>query len=716
MITNTQLFTIKNFDFRLHHLLIIGILIISFSISFLIRSQPVNYGFELNEFDPFFNFRATEFIVENGLSKYFEWHDNMSWYPKGRDVSQSSQVMLHVTASTAYQIFGGNSSLYDFTILFPVIIGSLTVVVVFALVRVLGGTTAGIFAALFYSVSLPVILRGTLGWFKSEPLGLFYGLIGLYLFLSGIKSENKKIVIPKIIGGAIFLGFGLASWGGIQFFVIPIGIFILTLPFLRTDHKFLIWSIPMFVASFLSTVVLFERPGVGFVFGLGGASLIIPTGFLVACIFVQKISKIENKTRNGLILLIAILIIGSSILVINAESRFLPLPSFRYLNAINPFLTTTDALVDSVAEHATTTIQQSFFMNSILMIFAGLGIWLIFSKKNNTTSLIKNDTMIFVLIIGLIGVYVSSAFVRLELFSSISIIILSSIGLSILIKEIFNNSQSFGKRINLVRISCLAAIVILLVIPVALPVNGNWVNTVNTPPTILNGGSSFMMATDDWKESLEWLKANTPKDSVVAAWWDYGYWITTLSERTTLADNATIDAIQIQKIAKIFLSSPDDAWNMLHDMDVDYVVVFVVGQRLAVDNDGQALYVLGGGGDESKKQWFIRIADESLNKFIYSDGMSGTDNFWNNTLLGKMFPFTTLAYVNFQNNQQSATYQPGFTAVYAKDIKYSSDSDGPLRLVHASPSFNTEKGQPVIGVFIYEINKDYIPSLTKLGN
>jgi dolichyl-diphosphooligosaccharide--protein glycosyltransferase len=83
----------------------------------------------------------------------------------------------------------------------------------------LAGTTAGLFASLLFSISLPIIIRGTIGWFKSEPLGLFYGLLGLYFFLSGIKSENKKIAFSKVIAGGIFLGFGLASWGGIQFFV-----------------------------------------------------------------------------------------------------------------------------------------------------------------------------------------------------------------------------------------------------------------------------------------------------------------------------------------------------------------------------------------------------------------------------------------------------------------------------------------------------------------
>ncbi|MCI4432438.1 MAG: hypothetical protein JHC41_02355 [Nitrosopumilus sp.] len=723
MISNTQLFTIGNFDFRLHHLLIIGILVLSFSISFLIRTQSLHYGFELNEFDPFFNFRATEFLVNHGLAEYFTWHDDMSWHPNGRDISATSQVMLHITAAATYQIFGGNSSLYDFTIMFPVIFGSLTVVVIFALVRVMGGTTAGLFAALLYSVSVPIILRGTIGWFKSEPLGLFYGLLGLYFFLSGIKSENKKVALSKIIGGGIVLGFGLASWGGIQYFIIPIGIFILALPFIKKDHGFLIWSIPVFVTSLLLTTIMFERPGIGFVAGLGGLSLIVPTGFLVACIFIQKISKIENQIRNGLVFLFGIIIIGSLLIIVNQESNFLPMPSFRYLNAINPFLTTTIPLVDSVAEHATTTISESFFFHSILMIFSGLGIWLILGKKSPLNiSIIKDDMIAFALIIGLAGIYVSSAFVRLELFASISIIILASIGLSILTREILSGKTIVNKKINftenkfnmqtLSKVFCFVGIGVLLLIPLIYPVNGTWVNVLDLPPTILNGGTTFPIATNDWKESLEWIKTNTPKDSVVAAWWDYGYWITTLSERTTLADNATIDSTRIENIAKTFLSSPEEAWQMLQEMDADYVLVFVSGQRLTIDNEDQALYVLEGGGDESKKQWFMRIAGVDASKYLYSDGISGTDYFWNDTLLGKMFPFTTLVYVNLQTNEQSATYHPGFTPIYVKDIKYPSDSNGPLRLVHTSPSFNIEKGQPMIGVFVYEVNHNYVPSLS----
>ncbi|NNM02486.1 MAG: hypothetical protein HKP26_02820, partial [Nitrosopumilus sp.] len=376
MQASTKLISLGNFDLKLNHLLIIGILILSFSISFLLRSQPAEFGFELNEFDPFFNYRATQYIVDNGIDAYFEWNDDLSWYPIGRDVSATSQVFLHVFTASLYWIFGGGTDLYDFTILFPVVFGSFTAIVIFALVRVIGGTTAGLFSALLFSISLPILIRSPIGWFKSEPLGIFLGLLAIYLLLSGINSNNKKIALGKLVGAGIITAFSISSWGGNQFFIIPIGIFFLSLPFLRNDHKFIIWAIPVYTIASLLTSLGFERVSSSFIFGMGGISLIASTLFFVSCIFIQNKSS-NHKTRNGLLFLISILMIISGLLIVNSESEFLPSSSHRYVNALNPFLTTTDPLVDSVSEHATTTLPQSFLFHSVLMIFSGIGIWFI---------------------------------------------------------------------------------------------------------------------------------------------------------------------------------------------------------------------------------------------------------------------------------------------------------------------------------------------------
>ena len=709
MISNTNLFQIGSFNFKLHHFAVIGILLLSFSISYAIKSQTLDYGNELNEFDSFFNFRATEYLLENGYSEYYEWHDDKTWYPTGRDISATSQTMLHITASITYQIFGGNSNLYDFVILFPVIIISLTVLVIFALVRLFAGTTAGLISSLLFAVSLPIAIRGMAGWFKSEPLGIFYGLLGVYLFLSGIKSKNKKIAVLKIISAGIITSFGMASWGGNQFFIIPIGIFILVLPFIRKDHKFLVWSIPLFVISLLFTASLFERPGLNFVFGLGGFSLILPTIFLISCVFIQKLSKEKNKTRNGLLLLLSIIIIGSSLIIINEDNNFIKLPSYRYLNAINPFMFATDPLTDSVSEHQTTDLSSSFIFNSIYMIFAGIGIWIILNKKILQNEIfIKKDMIAFVLIFGITGIYVSSAFIRLELFASLSLIIFASIGVSILSKEIFKINFS-GLKNYVFKTSFIIIVLILFITPLVYPdsSSGNWISVVDIPPTILTGGTN-QPPTDDWLDTLEWIKNNTPQDSVIASWWDYGYWITTMSDRTTFIDNSTLIDSRIKHMAKIFLSSPDEGWNMLNEWNANYVVIFITAERLEnFSNSGERLYVLGKGGDETKAQWFIRIAGLPIQEYLHSDFFTINNNLLNNTLLGKMIPYTPIAYYDQSTGQSWTEFRPGFIPLYVEDIQYMSENS-PLKLVYSSPSFNNDKNGSMNIVLVYEINPNYV--------
>jgi len=311
---------------------------------------------------------------------------------------------------------------------------------------------------------------------------------------------------------------------------------------------------------------------------------------------------------------------------------------------------------------------------------------------------------------GLVGVYVASTFVRLEVFASISVIILASLGLTVLTKEVFANKSPSKKLFNkLLPFPFFAGIIILLILPMVYPVGSEPSTLTHMPPTILNGGSAYGVATNDWLDALDWIKNNTPKDAVVAAWWDYGYWISTMGERASLADNSTLIDHIIENIARTFLDTPDDAWHSLNEMHADYVLIFVAGEKLNVNTSG-SFYTLLGGGDESKKQWFMKIAGYDISKYLHSDGNSGTDYFWNETLLGKMTPFTLLGYVNPNNlNQQSPTFVPGMVAIYEKDIKFTTDGDGPLRLVYASPGFTEEKPGALIGVFVYEVNKDYKP-------
>lgn len=687
------------------HLIIVGVLALAFSTAFMIRSQPLEYGFELHEFDPYFNYRATQYLVDNGLEAYYAWNDPLSWYPDGRDVSATSQVILHQTAALTYSAFGFGSDLYDFTIIFPVVFGALSVVVIFALVRVIGGTTAGLIAAMLLSVSLPVILRGTAGWFKSEPLGLFYGLLGAYLFLSGIRSDRRPVAAAKIVGGAVLVSFSLSAWGGSVFFILPLGIFILCLPFLRKDQSFLMWAIPLFTASLLATSLLFERPGMSFVFGMGGVALIGPTIFLVVCNVVRRISSPEHLRRSYALLLAGMLVGGIGAVAVAVETGVMPTPSFRYLNAINPFLVAVDPLTDSVSEHQTVTVEQSFRFHSILMLFGAVGIWLLLDRKSDDFHSIKPEMLAFALIVGMFGVYISSAFIRLEVFGALALIILSSLGISVLVRRLVVESSKTQRALQ-ARAVMIAGIAALLVTPMVLP-EASSINATRGPPSILNGASMYNVVTNDWLDAYQWIRENTPPDAVVASWWDYGYWTQTLGERASVADNATMDSERIKDIATMFISSPDEAHSRLLDLHADYIMIFVMAER--VPTDGDPVFLLGGGGDESKKHWFMRIAGEPVSRYTLPDGISGTDYFWDNTMLGMMMPFTPILYVEPNSGAQFTEYVDGSLPIYVKDIKYPPDGDGPLRLAYAAPSFEDDRQQIVFGIFIYEVNQNYSP-------
>ena len=762
MLSNQKLFTVGNFDFRLQHLLVIGVLALSVSISMLIRSTPMNYELELFEFDPFFNYRATEYILDNGYNAYSEWIDEKTWHPFGRDVSQNSQVTLHVSTSILYQLFGGNSSLYDFVILFPMVIGSLTAIAVFAFVRVLGGTTAGLLAALMFSISAPIFTRGLVGWFKSEPLGLFFAFIAIYLFVSGIMYNKGKFSFIKLIFGGLFLTLGLSSWGGILFFFIPIILFYFILPFLKRETKFTILAVSIFSVTLIISSLLFERT-VAFTSSYAGLLIAFSTGYVIICEIIKKFSNESNHLRNCFVFLVSIITTVIGIFSVG----LIELPRFRYLNAANPFLTSQDPLTDSVAEHMTTGLTESYTFLSVFIIFGLIGAWFLFSRK--TTNL-KIDNRIFALILSISAFYLSSAFIRLELLASVGLIILGSIGLSILFKKIFESNIFSPTKI----LFC-GGIVVLFLIPVELPDGKAWIDWANFTPTITNGGSFYSTTTEDWSHAMNWLKYNTPENAIIASWWDYGYWITALSDRTTLVDNATLNDWQIKKVAYSLMTTPENSWHILNShytedvseylgnenvedwgnesyddyllrekekiasgegesceavsatdakklnispkscfpvgsgLDADYILIFIAAERIDIPNSNLFFYLLDGGGDESKKHWFAKISNHDVSTFNESDGLSPTPYFMENSALGKLIPYSIYTYVEPNSNKTFDEYYPGLVPVFIKDVKYLDSERDPFYLVYASPSFYSEVPGPAISVLIYKINPDFIP-------
>ena len=66
---------------RLAILTIICVLAFSTRLFSVLRYESV-----IHEFDPYFNFRTTQYLVKEGFYNFLNWFDHQSWYPLGRIV------------------------------------------------------------------------------------------------------------------------------------------------------------------------------------------------------------------------------------------------------------------------------------------------------------------------------------------------------------------------------------------------------------------------------------------------------------------------------------------------------------------------------------------------------------------------------------------------------------------------------------------------------
>ena len=143
-----------------------------------------------------------------------------------------------------------------------------------------------------------------------------------------------------------------------------------------------------------------------------------------------------------------------------------------------------------------------------------------------------------------------------------------------------------------------------------------------------------MRIIDDFREAYFWLRQNTHEKAKIMSWWDYGYQITGMSNRTTLVDNNTWNNTHIATVGKAMSCTEEVSYEVMRRHDVDYVLVIFGG-------------LLGYSGDDINKYlWMIRIGqgvypqDISERKFFtdrgnYALGSDATETM-KNSLMYKM--------------------------------------------------------------------------------
>ncbi|KAL7702605.1 oligosaccharyl transferase subunit [Lotmaria passim] len=134
----TYLFNCKAIPYsvctKMYASLMLGVILYALRVAYTIRLISVQtYGYIIHEFDPWFNYRAAEYMSEHGWTAFFHWFDYMSWYPLGRPVGSTTYPGLQFTAVAIHRTLaalGVHMSLNDVCVLIPAWFGSIATLLV----------------------------------------------------------------------------------------------------------------------------------------------------------------------------------------------------------------------------------------------------------------------------------------------------------------------------------------------------------------------------------------------------------------------------------------------------------------------------------------------------------------------------------------------------------------------------------------------------------
>ncbi|KAJ8926772.1 hypothetical protein NQ314_020822 [Rhamnusium bicolor] len=166
---------------------------------------------------------------------------------------------------------------------------------------------------------------------------------------------------------------------------------------------------------------------------------------------------------------------------------------------------------------------------------------------------------------------------------------------------------------------------------------------------------------DDFREAYYWLKMNTPEDARIMSWWDYGYQITAMANRTILVDNNTWNNTHISRVGQAMASSEEKAYEIMKELDVDYVLV-IFGGLTGYSSD-----------DINKFLWMVRIGGSTdrgahIKEWDYysSNGEFRVDKEGSQTLLNCLM--YKMCYYRFGQVYTEGGKPPGYDRVRAAEI------------------------------------------------
>ena len=485
-----------------------------FTLALGVRLFPFKWGPYLTAYDPYFQYRATKYIIENGFQAWFTWKDEMSWYPYGRDIANSAYPGVPFTGAVFYILLrslGIHCSLMEACTFLPALLGALTSIMAYLVAREIEGEIAGLIAGLLLATSPAFISRTVAGFYDTESVGLFAMMISLYCLVKAIKTGS---MVMAILSG-LALAYMNLSWGGGLFLLNLYAVYaVLVLILGRYDRKLLTtYSTTIGIALLVTAQVpIFVRKY------LISHGTILPIAVAMLLSTFSAIKEPEDKRSKiaGLMLIIPIIVAGLAII---QSKGYLTRLSARIFTVINPMAREAIPLVASVAEHRTPTWGYIFLQYGCLIVLASIGIYFMLKRASSIDILLSLG--------GLFSIYFASTMIRLLTLAAPITSVLAGIGTYRVLKPHIDILTGKIKTIRrgrkvVVRISRSgSAFVLLIMIALLASTVTSWRGIAFTPQTIVTcGGIPGGTKYKDWIEALLWMRVNLPNDAVVASWWD----------------------------------------------------------------------------------------------------------------------------------------------------------------------------------------------------
>ncbi|KAL2444611.1 Dolichyl-diphosphooligosaccharide-protein glycosyltransferase subunit stt3 [Exophiala dermatitidis] len=578
----------------------------------------------IHEFDPWFNFRATKYLVKNGFYSFWDWFDDRTWHPLGRVTGGTLYPGLMVTSGVIYHILRLLSlpvDIRNICVLLAPGFSGLTALAMYLLTSEMSSSpSAGLLAAAFMGISPGYISRSVAGSYDNEAIAIFLLVFTFFLWIKAVK--NGSIMWGAL--AALFYGYMVSAWGGYVFItnLIPLHAFTLILMGRYSSRLYISYS----TWYALGTLASMQIPFVGFLpvrssdhmAALGVFGLLQLVGF-----FNFLRDQLPGKQFQTLLIalggaIFAIMVVGLVVLTASGiiapwSGRFYSLWDTGYAKIHIP-------IIASVSEHQPTAWPAFFFdLNMLIWLFPA-GVYLCFRNLK--------DEHVFVVLYAVLASYFAGVMVRLMLTLTPVVCCAAALALSYILDTYLyaqtpvadtpgdTNGSAKASKVtanpflrstrnpvvgiySLMSKSLITSMITgFLLLFVA---HCTWVtsNAYSSPSVVLASrlpdGSQHII--DDYREAYYWLRQNTPYDARIMSWWDYGYQIGGMADRPTLVDNNTWNNTHIATVGKAMSSREEVSYPILRQHDVDYVLVVFGG-------------LLGYSGDDINKfLWMVRIAE-----------------------------------------------------------------------------------------------------------